>query len=151
MNKIKDSHEGMKTLFEGKKLYAVIIAFVFVFIFVFIFFITFFVIRHRYSLELADTIKENKSTAKLLSSLIYEHQKAAISIMESYVRRPTFINAVKKKDFDQVIPHLQSLRERYTEIDALFITDSSGNLWANFPVDKTGFGKNLAYRDWYKG
>ncbi len=124
----------MKTLFEGKKLYAVII----VFLFIIIFFITFHAIRSHYQFVLKDTITENKSTANLLSSLIYEHQKAAISILESYAQRPLFIDAVKKKDFNHVIPHLKSLSEHHTEIDALFITDQSGTLWANYPVDSTG-------------
>ena len=137
----------MKTLFERKKLYAVII----VTVFIIVFFITFNIIRNHYQFAIKDTINENKSTANLLSSLIYEYQKAAISILESYAQRPTFIDAVKKKDFNHVIPHLQSLRKNHTEIDALFITDPSGTLWANYPVDRTGFGKNMAYRDWYKG
>ena len=64
---------------------------------------------------------------------------------------PLFIDAVKKKDFHRVIYHLKSLSEHHTEIDALFITDKSGILWANYPVDRAGFGKNLAHRDWYKG
>ena len=137
----------MKTLYEGKKLYAVIIGSVFVIIL----FITFNVIYSHYQFVLKDTIKENKATANLLSSLIYEHQKATISILESYAQRPLFIDAVKKKDFNHVIPHLKSLSEHQTEIDVLFITEPSGTLWANYPVDSTGFGKNLAYRDWYKG
>ncbi len=137
----------MKTLFEGKKLYAVIIAF----LLIITFFITFQIIRSHYKHGLKDTIAENTSTAHLLSSLMYEHQKAAISIIESYVQRPLFIDAVKKKDFHRTIYHLKSLSEHHTEIDALFITDQYGTLWANYPVDRAGFGKNLAYRDWYKG
>lgn len=137
----------MKTLFEGKKLYAVIIAF----LLIIVFFITFHIIRNHYQYVFRNVITENTLTANLLSSLIYEHQKAAISILESYAQRPLFIDAVKKKDFNHVIPHLKSLSEHHTEIDALFITDKYGTLWANYPVDSKGFGKNLAYRDWYKG
>ena len=137
----------MKTLFEGKKVYAAIM----VFVFIIIFFITFSITHNHYQYVLKNTINENKSTANLLSSLMYEYQKAATNIMESYARRPLFIDAVKKKDFNHVIPHLQSLSKHHTEIDALFITDQYGTLWANYPVDSSGFGKNLTYRDWYKG
>ncbi len=108
----------MKTLFEGKKLYAVIIAF----LLIITFFITFHIIRNHYQYVVKDTIAENKLKARFLSSLMYEHQKAATSILESYAQRPLFIDAVKKKDFNQVIPHLQSLSKNHTEIDALFIT-----------------------------
>jgi PAS domain S-box-containing protein len=135
-----------KSLFEGRKLYAAIIACALV-----TFFITFSVIDNHYQYILTDTISENKATAKLLSSLVYEHQNAAIGILESYAQRPLFIDAVKKKDFENVVPHLQTLNKNYTEMDALFITDRNGTLWANYPVDSKGFGKNLAHRDWYKG
>ncbi|MCX5803853.1 MAG: PAS domain S-box protein, partial [Proteobacteria bacterium] len=137
----------MKTLFEGKKLYAVII----VFLFIITFFITFSVIRNHYQHVVKDTIAANKLKARFLSSLIYEHQKAATSILESYSQRPLFIDAAKKKDFDRAIYHMKSLSEHHTEIDTLFITDQYGVVWANYPVSKESYGKNLAYRDWYKG
>ena len=137
----------MKTIFEGKKLYAVIIAF----LLLITFFITFHIIRNHYQYVFKNVITENTLTANLLSSLMYEHQKAAISILGSYAQRPLFIDAVKKKDFHRAVYHLKSLNEHHTEIDALFITDQYGTLWANYPVDRKGFGKNLAYRDWYKG
>jgi PAS domain S-box-containing protein len=137
----------MKTIFEGKKLYAVIIAF----LLMITFFITFHIIRNHYQYVFKNVITENTLTANLLSSLLYEHQKAAISILESYAQRPLFIDAVKKKDFHRAIYHLKSLSEHHTEIDALFITDKSGTVWANYPVSKESYGKNLAYRDWYKG
>ncbi|MFH1974290.1 MAG: PAS domain S-box protein [Pseudomonadota bacterium] len=137
----------MKTLFEGKKLYAVII----VSVFIIIFSITLEITRNHYQYVFKNVITENTLTANLLSSLMYEHQKAAISILGSYAQRMSFIDAVKKKDFHRAFYHLKSLSEHHTEIDALFITDQYGTLWANYPVDSKGFGKNLAYRDWYKG
>jgi PAS domain S-box-containing protein len=137
----------MKTSFEGKKLYAVIIAV----LLIITFFITFHIIRNHYKYIFKKVITDNTLTANLLSSLMYEHQKAAISILESYAQRPLFIDAVKKKDFHRAFYHLKSLSEHHTENDALFITDKSGTLWANYPMDSKGFGKNLAYRDWYKG
>lgn len=133
----------MKTLFEGKKLYAILIVSAFV--------IASIVIHNSYQQALRDAIKGNRLKAAFLSSLIYEHQNAAIGLLDSYSRRLLFIDAVGKKDFDFTLPHLQSLKNNNTEIDALFVTDKNGTLWANYPVDSTGFGKNLAYRDWYKG
>ena len=137
----------METLFEGKKLYAVIITF----LLIIAFFSTFNNIRNHYQQILQNATIENKSTADLLSSVIYERQQAAINILESYAQRLSFIDAVKKKDFNHVIYHLQSLSKHTTEIDALFLTDQYGTIWANYPVDRAIFGKNLAYRDWYKG
>ncbi|MCX5811594.1 MAG: cache domain-containing protein, partial [Proteobacteria bacterium] len=137
----------MKTLFEGKKLYAVIIAVIFIITFL----ITFSIILNQYQYVLQNTINENKVTANFLSSLIHEHQMAATSILESYVQRPLFIDAVKKKDFRHIIPHLKSLSEHHTEIDVLFVSDQYGTVWANYPVSKESYGKNYVHLDWYKG
>jgi len=137
----------MKTLFEGKKLYAVIIAF----LLMITFFITFHIIRNHYQYVVEDTIAENKLQARFLSSLMYEHQKAAVSILESYAQRPLFIDAVKKKDFHRAVYHLKSLSKHHTEVEALVLYDQYGTIWTNYPVSKEGFGKNFAYRDLYKG
>jgi len=137
----------MDTVFESKKLYAVIIAFIFVATSL----ITFSVIHRHYDVELKNRITENRLTANLLSRLIYEHQMAAIGILESHASHPSFVEAVQKKDFNQTLSHLKSLTKRHSEIDVLFITDQYGTLWADYPVDKTAYGTNLAFRDWYKG
>jgi PAS domain S-box-containing protein len=137
----------MNTLLEEKKIYVVIVAVTFVLIIL----IATSIVHSRYRNVLKDTVNENRITANLLSSLVYEHQKAAISILESYAQRPLVAEAVAKKDFNHLVPHLQSLSKNHSEIDALFITDHSGTLWINYPVDRTAYGKNLAYRDWYKG
>jgi len=115
------------------------------------FFITFEITRNHYQYVVKDTIAENKLKARFLSTLMYEHQKAAISILESYAQRPLFIDAVKKKDFHRVVYHLQSFSKHHTEINALVLYDQYGTIWANYPVSKEGFGNNFAYRDLYKG
>ncbi len=61
----------MKTLFEGKKLYAVLIAF----LFIITFFITLQTIRGHYRYAFKNMMAENRSTANLLSTLINEHEK----------------------------------------------------------------------------
>ncbi|MCX5804317.1 MAG: PAS domain S-box protein, partial [Proteobacteria bacterium] len=137
----------MKTLFEGKKLYAVIIAFLLIITFL----INFHIIRNHYEYVFKNVITENTLTANLLSTLVYEHQKAATSILESYARRLLFIDAVKKKDFNRALYHLKSLSEHHTEIDTLFITDKYGTLWADYRGGRKSYGRNFAYRDWYKG
>jgi len=73
----------MKTLFEGKKLYAIIIAF----LFVITFFITFHIVNNHYKHIIKGEIAENKLTANLLSSLINEHQQATVSILVSHAQR----------------------------------------------------------------
>jgi len=137
----------MNRLLEGNKIYAAAIAAMFVIAF----FVTFDFINSHYRHELINTVRDNRSNAKLLSSLIYEHQRAAIGILESYAQRPLLKDAVKEQDFDEVIGHLKTLRRNHSELDALFITDVHGTAWANYPIDRSIYGKSMAYRDWYKG
>jgi len=84
----------MKTLFEGKKLYAVIIAF----LLIITFFITFYIIRNHYQYVFKNVITENTLTANFLSTLMYEHQKSAIGILESYAQRPLFLATFIKEN-----------------------------------------------------
>ncbi|MCX6690725.1 MAG: cache domain-containing protein, partial [Methanoregula sp.] len=97
-----------------------------------------------------DTLTNDKTTANLLADLITEHNKATIGILQSYAHRPLFIAAVKKKDLAGVHRHLFDLKKN-AEIDLTFVTDKHGILWANFPSFPEAIGKDLSYRDWYKG
>ncbi len=120
-------------------------------IFIFVFGIALTVGYSHYKGQIRNTIQRNKLTANLLAALILEHQKAAIGIIQSYARHPLFINSAKKKDFNEIIKHLNHLKENNPEIDNAFITDQDAILWADFPIDKESYGKNFSHRDWFKG
>jgi signal transduction histidine kinase len=97
------------------------------------------------------TLASDRVMTSLLSELIVEHERAAIGILQYYANRPSFVNAVKKKDVGEVHRHLQDLKKSNAEIDLTFVTDQNGILWANYPVFPEALGKDLSYRDWYKG
>jgi len=97
------------------------------------------------------TIHSNETRAHLLAKIILEHQRAAIGVVRSYANRPLVIDAVKKKDFEEVVSHLTNLVKNNPEIELTFITDPGGTLWVNFPIFEEAFNQNLSYRDWYKG
>jgi PAS domain S-box-containing protein len=99
----------------------------------------------RYNALIAD-----KTTANLLADLILERNKATIGILQSYAHRPLFIDAAKKKNLAKAYRHLSDLKKN-AEIDLIFVTDKRGILWANLPVFPEAIGKDLSYRDWYKG
>ncbi|MFZ4441132.1 MAG: sensor histidine kinase [Syntrophales bacterium] len=96
------------------------------------------------------SLTNDKTTANLLADLVLGHNKATIGILESYARRPLFVEAVKKRDFASVQRHLLDLKKN-ADIDLTFVTDKSGILWANFPVFPEAIGKDLSSRDWYRG
>ncbi|MDD5724356.1 MAG: cache domain-containing protein [Syntrophales bacterium] len=97
-----------------------------------------------------NALSADKTTANFLADLILAHNKATIGILQSYARRPLFIDAVKDKDLAEVHRHLSDLKKN-AGIDLTFVTDTRGILWANFPLFPEGIGVDLSYRDWYKG
>ena len=101
--------------------------------------------------DIRNTLSSDKTTAHLLSSLIVEYQKASIGVLQSYASRPLFVNALKERDSKKILFHLTQLKETNNEIDGAFVSDKNGVLLFNYPVDRVSHGKNLSYRDWYKG
>jgi PAS domain S-box-containing protein len=96
-------------------------------------------------------LASDRVMAGFLSDLIVEHEKATIGILQSYASRPSFVNAVKRKNVAGAQIDLQDLKKNNAEIDLTFVTDQNGTLWANYPVFPEALGKDLSYRDWYKG
>jgi len=99
----------------------------------------------RESILLAD-----RTTADLLATFLAEHEKAVIGLLRSYAARPLFINAVKTRSVADARWHLERLKKNH-EIDLTFVTDPRGVLWLNYPFFPEAIGKDLSYRDWYKG
>ena len=96
------------------------------------------------------TLQSDRDTARLLSNLIREHEKAALGLLQSYALRPSFIDAVEKWDSAQIVRHIAELKENNNEIDLVFVTDKKGVLRVDYPYFKEIIGVNLSYRDWYK-
>jgi PAS domain S-box-containing protein len=102
-----------------------------------------------------ETTRENilladKTTANLLATFLAEHEKFVTGLLKSYAARPLFIAAVKKRDVPNARWHLADLKKNH-EIDLTFVTDPRGVLWLNYPFFPEAIGKDLSYRDWYKG
>jgi hypothetical protein len=126
------------------------IAIIAVLLFILIFGIATFLSYRQLQTARSLSLTHDKTTANLLADLVLEHNKATIGILESYARRPLFIEAVKSKDFAGVQRHLLDLKKN-AEIDLTFVTDKRGVLWANFPVFPEAIDRDLSSRDWYGG
>jgi signal transduction histidine kinase len=96
-------------------------------------------------------IRANDTRANLITKIVLEHERAAIGVIRSYANRPLLVDSVKRKDIEGVGSHLTSLVKNNPEVQAGFITDPGGTLWANIPIYKEALNQNLSYRDWYKG
>jgi PAS domain S-box-containing protein len=119
--------------------------------FVLIFGVTCLVAYHSYRSAINSAIHANETQADLLGKIVSEHQKAAIGIVQSYTSRPLLVGSVKKKDFEAAAQHLSSLSKDNPEIQTSWISNPDSTAWVNFPVDKQSYGKDLSYREWYKG
>ena len=93
----------------------------------------------------------DKTTANVLQILLSEHQRADITLLESYSNRPQLVNAIKEKNVDKILLDFTQLREGHEGVDWLWVTDRNGVLWGNYPVATVAYGKDLSFRDWYKG
>ena len=96
------------------------------------------------------SLKEDSSTANLLSLIIDERLKKIVSVMESYSNSPLLLQAVRNKNAEKAKVHLISLTKSNRDIDSVIITDRQGILWATYPKRPAVLGKSFAYRDWYK-
>ena len=119
-------------------------------LFILIFGIAIFLGYRQFETTKHNALSADKTTANLLADLILEHNKATIGIIQSYAHRPLFIAAVKNRNVAGVYRHLSDLKKN-AEIDLTFVTDKRGILLMNFPMFPESTGKDLSYRDWYKG
>ncbi len=101
--------------------------------------------------KIEDTIRSNEVKAGLIAKVIVEHEKATIGVLRSFATRPLFIKALKNRDVQEVLWHFEDLVKNNAEIELIFVADSGGTLWMNYPIFKESWNKNFAYRDWYKG
>jgi PAS domain S-box-containing protein len=112
--------------------------------------ITFFLCNRHYTINTEQTLKEDRSDARLLSLVLNEHLKKIVGVMESYGNRPALLQAVRDKNTKEAKVRLISLTKSNPDIDSVIITDRQGTLWAVYPERPEVLGKNFAYRDWYK-
>jgi PAS domain S-box-containing protein len=111
---------------------------------------TFYICYRHHAITTEQALKEDRSTANILSLLLEEHLKKIVSTMESYSSRPLLLRAVRGKSVEKAREHLVSLTKSNPDIDSVIITDRQGTLWAAYPKRPEVLGTNFAYRDWYQ-
>jgi signal transduction histidine kinase/PAS domain-containing protein len=107
-------------------------------------------VRH-YQIHLRQTLSENRTSAELIALVIDEHQKAVVTLLQSYASRPLLVRAVQNRDPGQLRRHLIQLQQENREISTLVVTDREGTLWFNQPLQRETHGRNFAHRGWYRG
>jgi PAS domain S-box-containing protein len=120
-------------------------------LFLVIFSMMVFIINRQYSDLKKQASASETTVTSLLSEFVLDHEKAAIALLQSYAGSPLLIDAVKRKDVAKTRSHLEGMKKINEELDLTFITDKRGILWVNYPVFPEAVGRDLSYRDWYKG
>jgi len=112
----------------------------------------FFLCYRHHTVYTEHVLRDDRSTANLLSLVLEERLKKLVSVMEFYCNRPLLLQAVKNKNVEKVSEHLINLSKSSPDIDIVVISDRWGTPWAaSYPGPSPVIGKNFAHRDWYKG
>jgi len=93
----------------------------------------------------------DRVVARMGAMVLQQYEEATIEILQSYAARILLVDSVKNKDEAGVRIHLADLKQKHQEIDLAFVTDANGLLWANYPVLPGAIGRDLSFRNWYKG
>jgi PAS domain S-box-containing protein len=104
-----------------------------------------------YQNALVHAIALNRSTADLLARLVLERQNTVTAVAESYAARPLLVQNIQEKDYQATAGHLSNLKQKFTEIGTIFITDPKGVVLTNFPPQTAYQNRNLSDWDAYKG
>jgi len=120
-------------------------------LFLFFFGLTFFLGYNHYRHTKEKYLKEDRESAFLIALILDAHFQKITKAMESYANRPLLIQAVKDRNQEKAKIHLISFSKSLSEIDILVIADKHGTAWTAYPERPEIYGKNFAYRDWYKG
>jgi PAS domain S-box-containing protein len=112
---------------------------------------TFFLGYEHHQSATEQAMKQDRATASLTTFLLQEHLQMIVKTMESYASRPLLLQAVREKNVKAATRHLITLKKANPDMDIMVITDKQGTVWAAYPERPELMGKNLAYREWYKG
>jgi putative methionine-R-sulfoxide reductase with GAF domain len=105
-----------------------------------------------YSHSLGEQIEAgNLATAKEVSYLVEDHFKWSIKVGSYFVSTPGLVYSVEHMDQKGVTERLALLLASTPDIDRVTLTTPEGILWVDYPPSPELWGKNLSYRDWYKG
>ena len=111
---------------------------------------TLFLCVNKYQSATELSLKEDRTTANLLSLILEEHLAKVVKTMESYASRPLLVQAAKKKDAIRAHEHLANLVTTNPGIDSIIFTNEAATLWASYPLRPGAIGMNLTHREWYQ-
>jgi PAS domain S-box-containing protein len=100
-----------------------------------------------------DVNRQIQTTASVSSVVIAEQTSSLVALLKSYAIRHSLItNVGGGEGADTTIEtNLSNLAHAVPGISASFVASLAGTSLATYPPEPAVYGKNFAYRDWYKG
>jgi len=102
-------------------------------------------------LEQAQSLAESDAIARGVAAFIQAREENYLHSLVAYAGRFRFREAIKRKDRVEVLVHLRQFRELFPEMEATFLADPAGVVWARYPEVPEVYGRSFADQDWYRG
>lgn len=93
----------------------------------------------------------NEAAATITAAMVereFEHWTASL---RSHAGFPTLSEATAAGDADAVRRRLEIFVSAHRRLDRAFVTDSTGLLWADYPVAPESLNRRFDRRDWFRG
>ncbi len=101
--------------------------------------------------EQEGSLAESEAIARSMAAFVQAKELDYLNNLQAYAGRFRFREAVQRRDRAEALVHLRQLQELFPEMDAAFLADPEGVLWARFPETPELYGKSFADREWYRG
>jgi PAS domain S-box-containing protein len=96
-------------------------------------------------------ITENQQSALVIADRIKEQIDGDVRLGNLLVIRRSLKTAIQSTDRKEIARHLKDYIEHSVTIEHAFITNTRGNLLANYPNSSSLINRDFSQRDWYKG
>ncbi len=83
--------------------------------------------------EQEGSLAESEAIARSVAAFVQAKEQDYLSNLQAYAGRFRFREAVQRRDRPEALVHLRQLQEFFPEMDAAFLVDPEGVLWARFP------------------
>jgi signal transduction histidine kinase len=91
------------------------------------------------------------SQARLGAYAVNEYVRGTVEYTEAYSRRQMLIDACRRRDGSSARAILREFAECNSRIDRVFIADSKGVLWSDYPEAPEVLNRDFSKRDWFQG
>ena len=94
------------------------------------------------------SVRECETTARLAAAVVSEYIAGLSLGMEAAADNPRLVAACKVRDVETARGYLRQLVSLSRRYDRVFLADTSGVEWCDYPDEPRAIGRSFAYRQW---